>query len=405
MQTDVLSLLTRHKGAFVRSLLSVSVAALLGVVLPVTSAQAVTCSTVGNCQSGSTNAKTIANNVVGTALSAFSTLVAYDVRILIDTLTRAANNDSQNSTARNNAALQAIDNEGAAAIAAQLGVQRANIAMAYVPSKSTCSILSRNMRVTQAAYSPARIAQMRATQQDASKYASNAPGGPTARGSLQAFSSNFKEINDGFCDPAIMFPSGVPSGMTCTVVNDSDGKSMAWRYTQPYNAIFNRDAIPSSKTDPEHRAARLYSQIAFEPVTPDSSAGVMLSRTEGRYSFLRRKQDIAAMMLARGVVDRMIDDRLWDGTASNPSLQQLRMRAWNDAQAAYDDAMERVKQGEETNVRDLPVIVKDINALYLEIYKSLERIAALKATRLSRTIQSKQGVGGANASALSLQRN
>jgi len=56
-------------------------------------------------------------------------------------------------------------------------------------------------------------------------------------------------------------------------------------------------------------------------------------------------------------------------------------------------------------VRDLPVIVKDINALYLEIYKSLERIAALKATRISRTIQSKQGVGGANASALSLQRN
>jgi len=101
----------------------------------------------------------------------------------------------------------------------------------------------------------------------------------------------------------------------------------------------------------------------------------------------------------------MVDDRLWDGTAANPSLQQLRMKAWNDAQAAYDDAMERVKQGEETNVRDLPVIVKDINALYLEIYKSLERIAALKATRISRTIQSKQGVGGANASALSLQRD
>jgi len=405
MRTDMPSFLVRYKSAFARSLLSVSVAALLGVVLPVTSAQAVTCSTVGNCQSGSTNAKTIANNVVGTALSAFSTLVAYDVRILIDTLTRAANNDSQNSTARNNAALQAIDNESAAATAAQLGVQRANMAMAYVPSKSTCSILSRNMRVTQAAYSPARIAQIETTQRNVADYASNAPTGPTGRGSLQAFSSNFKEINNGFCDPAVMFPSGVPSGMTCTVVNDSEGKSMAWRYTQPYDAIFNRDAIPSSNTNPENRAARLYSQIAFEPVPPDPIRGPMLSRTEGRNAFLLRQRDIAAMSLARGVIDRMVDDRLWDGTAANPSLQQLRMKAWNDAQAAYDDAMERVKQGEETNVRDLPVIVKDINALYLEIYKSLERIAALKATRISRTIQSKQGVGGANASALSLQRD
>jgi len=405
MQTDMPSFLTRHKVMYRRALLSISVLALLGVLVPVIPAHAVTCNTVNNCKDGSTTAKDNANDAVGDSISSYSDLVEYDVDVLLDILTRAANNDSQNSSARSTAALQTIDNEGAAATAAQLGVQRANLAMAYVPSKSTCSILSRNMRVTRAAYSPARIAQIETTQRNVADYASNAPTGPTGRGSLQAFSSNFKEINNGFCDPAVMFPAGVPSGMTCTVVNDSDGKSMAWRYTQPYDAIFNRDAIPSSSTNPENRAARLYSQIAFEPVPPDPIRGPMLSRTEGRNAFMLRQRDIAAMSLARGVIDRMVDDRLWDGTAANPSLQQLRMKAWNDAQAAYDDAMERVQQGEETNVRDLPVIVKDINALYLEIYKSLERVAALKATRISRTIQSNQGVGGANASALSLQRD
>jgi hypothetical protein len=380
----------RHALAHIRSRrfsvaeLSLMVALLGFVAAAPTLSTAATCSTVSSCKSGDKAATNAANKAVGAAITLFQTNVEYYVDTLLDRLVRASNNDSQSSQSKNTAALNSIDPENTGSLQQAVGATRGDLAQAFIPSASSCALVSRNIRLSNAQFAPARIAQYETSQRQATDYASNRPGGPTAKGSIQAAQNTFNDMLTGFCDSAVLAP---PGGVSCTMVNDSAGRPMRWRYTEPFDAIFSRETIPLNATDPEHRAARLFSRMLVEPVPPDPLQGAALSRQEGQTAFLRRQSDIAAINLARGVIDRMTDDRLWDGNPSNPSLQQLRNQAWADANVAYQDALLRGRQGEETNIRDLPGLILDNNRIYLQIYLNLERLAAIKATSLARTIQ------------------
>lgn len=343
------------------------------------------CSTVPTCRTGSTVASKFANLSVSLALTTFQQLIEGYLTMISDSLTRKANQGSNNVENYTKTQSALMDRAVAQTTALEIGQVRAMAAIEMVPSRTACRTESNSQRLEDAMFRPANAAVYVATQRAATDYASNAAGGPTERGSLQASQATFTDMMNGFCDPAIMNP---PAGVNCTVVNDSTGQPMTFRYTQPYQAVFGvpNGTIPPNPASPENRAARLFVRMATEPVPTDPIRGPALLRNEGQGLFTRRQSDIATINLARGALDRMVDDRLGTTAPGGESVEYLRQRTWADASGMAKDSIDRAGQPLSANADDLGPMIADINKIYLQIYNNLERLASIKATHLARVI-------------------
>lgn len=355
-----------------------------------------------------------AKKSINVAIEALQELINYYLDQVKGAMIKLANqgsNDLQNTT---NSLAATNDAVAASSVADTIaGVRTLNTAR-LVPSTSACRIASRDrslldadtmMRVGIGGIGSGPLYAR--SQRAGTDYAANLPGGPTDKGALQASTNSFDDAMNGFCDDALV---NAPTGMPCTLVNDRDGQPMSFRFSQPYAAVFGAkdDYIPSAVDDPENRAARLFVRYAIEPVPTDPVRGQALVRAEGRSTFITRQNDVAAMNLARGALDRAVDDRM-ENPALGPSpsgkpqsLQSVRMLAWADFGTAYEDAKRRASQPLGSNYDDLGPLVGDVNKIYLQLYNNLERLAAIKATRLARLIK-QNSAGGAGVGVRTIQ--
>ena len=358
------------------------------IALAPSPASAATCKTMGSCKVGSMAAKTMANTVVGKAITTMRDSILDDLRDIKDAWTRMSNGDTKDQQNETNSAAVISDKEAAQQTANEVGSERANMSRAFQPSRTVCRQVSLENSRMSGTYSTTRQTQYSTTQQDATSFAANAPGTSSEKGALAAADDAFKQETNGFCDPAVVVP---PSGVSCTLVNDSQGRPMAFRFTQPYLAVFGvKDGlIPPSATDNENRAARLFVRMATEPVPIDPVRGNALTRQDGKNLFVLRQSDIAGVNLARGALDRMVDDRIGTASAGSESVEYLRQKSWNDANQAAQDAIDRAGQTEETNVDDLIPLVGDVNKVYLQLFNNLERLSAIKASYLARDVREK----------------
>lgn len=366
------------------------------------------------CTDASTTYSYSAKQTINEEISDFTDMMEDYFDDVKGELTKLANQGSNNVQNFTNSVSGLNDNLLASQTASAMSESRVLNSARLVPSTSACRLASRDralmgaemmMRVgTGGIGSGALYSQ---SQRDGTDYAANLSGGPTANGALQASKSSFDDTLNGFCDSSVLVP---PTGMTCSLVNDREGKPMSFRFVQPYSALFGvkDNYIPASATDPENRAARLFVRFAIEPVPIDPLRGQMLIRSDGRSAFLQRQSDIAAMNLARGALDRMVDDRLENASlgtspSGNPqSLQSVRMLAWADFDTAMEDAKRRAEQPTGSNYDDLGPLVGDVNKIYLQLYNNLERLSAIKAVRLARLVE-KSSAGSQGVSTQPIQ--
>lgn len=371
-------------------------AAGLGLALTSQPAAAASCSTIPGCTKGSTAANKFASTTVSAALTAYRMLVETYLTMLSDSLTRLANQGSNNVQNFTKTQTSLTDKFISQTVASANGAARVQAAFEAIPSRTACRTASNANRLNVSTLSTARVAAYDATQRDATDYAANAPGTPGNRGSIAATNANFLDMMNGFCDTNIMKE---PSGISCTIANDRDGIPMAFRYTQPFLAVFGvkDNTIPPAATDGENRAARLFVRMATEPVPVDPIRGNVLQREEGKNAFLRRQSDIAVINLARGALDRLVDDRIGTLSPGSESVALLRQRAWADANGMAKDAIDRASQPTAANMDDLAPLIADINKIYLQIFNNFERLAAMKATNLARVVGESQ-TGSASVS-------
>lgn len=364
------------------------------------SAMAASCSTIPSCKAGSTVASKFATTTVSVAMTTFQYLITEYMILIKDAFTRLANQSSNN--VQNADKTEGSFSDGVLSSITSTTTTDARIDGMFemMPSRTTCVTVSNTVKLADAQYNVNRITNYNASQHTATNYASNAPGSPTERGALQASVSAFKDFTDGFCDPAVINP---PTGVSCTLVNDSAGKPMAFRFTQPYQAVFGvpNGTIPPDPTNPENRAARLFARMAIEPVPTDPLRGQVLVREDGKNAFIARQGDIAVVNLARGAIDHQVDDRIGELVAGSESLEFLRQRAWSDASGMAKDAIDRAAQPISANMDDIALMITDINKIYLQIYNNLERLAAIKATHLARVI-SEQAAGNSGLASRSV---
>lgn len=347
---------------------------------------------------------------INTAIEELQDLIEDYLDQVQEAMTKLANQGSNNLQNMTNSLSSTTDAMDASSVADTMGEARVVNTTRLVPSTSACRIASRDrslmdadmmMRVGAGGVGSGPLYAQ--SQRSGTDYAANLPGGPTDKGALQSSINSFDEAMDGFCDDALV---NAPAGMSCSLVNDRDGQPMSFRFAQPYAAVFGAkdDYIPSATSDPENRAARLFVRYAIEPVPTDPVRGQSLVRAEGRSTFITRQSDVAAMNLARGALDRSVDDRMENpslGTSPSgkpQSLQSVRMLAWADFDTAYEDAKRRASQPLGSNYDDLGPLVGDVNKIYLQLYNNLERLAAIKATRLARLIK-QNSAGGSGVAA------
>lgn len=276
----------------------------------------------------------------------------------------------------------AVVNAGQAAVAAT----RARLVMNMAPSRTACAINTRGGQVMNAMIDGTRLSKYAATQKSALDYSANAPGTPSEKGKLAAETNLFKRLMNGFCDGTVI---NAPDSVSCSLANDSLGRSMEWRYAQPFLAVFGvKDSlIPVDPNNVEHRAARLFAEMAAAPAVDDTLRGAALARSTGKTAHVLRQRDIATVSLARGALDRMVDERVGKAEEGAESVEHLRQKAWDNADEFVQHAKDRAGQPLASNLEDMAEMEGDINKIYLQLYVNLERLAVIKATRLSRLIK------------------
>jgi hypothetical protein len=347
------------------------------------------CCGIPECQLGSTIVSEIVDTVVGEMIDELSDLVDDFIEEIIDELVRFANQGSNNQQNVTDSLAILNDQTDITNLAPEYAQTRVRNAIRMIPSRTACRIYVRDLEVSKKMINdyllgPSGVYSQ--TQRMETDYAANLPGGPTDKGRIFSSQNLVKDIGDGFCDPAVLKP---PAGFPCTLVDDSAGKPMAFRYTQPWLALFGvKDGlIPPDTTSPENRAARLFARMAIEPVPVDPLRGAALSRAEGQTLFIRRQSDIAAINLARHALDRMIDDRLGENTPGNESIEFIRQKMWNDSALTIADVKTRAGQPLGANYDDLAPMVGEVNKIYWQVFNNLERLAAIKSVHMARVVQ------------------
>ncbi len=303
--------------------------------------------------------------------------------------------------AQNNTRIAIADNEKVTDNAVRIAETRMELLKAVTPSQTTCATSSRNEAITGAMMSPTRRTAYNKSGIATAGTMMNAPGTEAEKGALASESGLFKRLMTGFCSSAGL---NLPADVPCTLEN-----GMVHAYLQPFRVLFGvqDNLIPPDPNDINHRAARLFAELAGASVVPDPVRGPALAGSTGQTSHIRLSSDAAAFSLAKGALDRMVDERIGTTVPGNESVEYLRQKAWDNADDVIvngkivsefvEHTVKRAGNTEEMNDSNIAQLVQDVNTIYLQLYVNLERLAIIKATRIARMVKQSSAVSAQTA--------
>ena len=235
---------------------------------------------------------------------------------LIDSLTRYANqlsNDDQNLT---NGQSSLSDKLSAQVNSGTLGSFRTDAAVEFVPSRVVCGMVGRRQAfdATNAYYGNYRTT----LQNNNTSYSNNATGSGSERGTLQAVSTVFTQRCTKYANPATM---NVPASMaaSCPGPTDPNFRDLD---IQPWKAILD----PIVYTTPARQQAAVDAiRMLTEITPPDPVRGNVLLRQEGQNLHVMRMRDVTRMNLARGILEDIVAMRSADPAASGAAAGKSRL--------------------------------------------------------------------------------
>lgn len=344
-------------------------------------AEAACCQRKACIASSSATAK-LADKTVGKVVRNFEDYIIDKLDTLTSKYLPLLANDTANvAQAQNNTRVALIDAEKTIDNAVKIAETRMDLIKAVTPSQTTCATSSRNEAITGAMMSATRRTAYNKSGVATAGTMMNAPGTEAEKGALASESGFFKRLMTGFCSSADL---NLPAGVPCTL---EDG--MVHAYLQPFRVLFGvqDNLIPPDPNHINHRAARLFAELAGASVVPDPVRGPALAGSTGQTSHIRLSSDAAAFSLAKGALDRMVDERIGTATPGNESVEHLRQKAWDNADEFVKHTQNRSGNTEEMNDSDIAQLVQDVNTIYLQLYVNLERLAIIKATRVARMVK------------------
>lgn len=360
-------------------------------------AQAKSCCQLPACIASSFVSSTLADKTVGRVISNFEDYIIDKLTTIRSTYLPLLANDTANvAQAQNNTRVALVDAEKAADNGAKIAETRMELIKAVTPSQTTCATSSRNEAITGAMMSATRRTAYNKSGLATSGTMMNAPGSEAEKGALASESGLFKRLMTGFCSSADL---NLPAGVPCTLEN-----GMVHAYLQPFRVLFGvpNNLIPPDPKDVNNRAARLFTELAGSSVVPDPVRGPALAGSTGQTSYIHLSSDAAAYSLAKGALDRMVDERIGTTTPGSESVEYLRQKAWDNAADTIsggkvvnefvEHTINRSGNTEEMNDSDISQLVQDVNTIYLQLYVNLERLAIIKATRVARMVKQSSAV-------------
>lgn len=266
----------------------------------------------------------VVNTASGATSSNMSTLIVAGIDItlgfnqLIDSLTKLANQGSNNDQNFVQSLSALADKEAAQDTAATIGETIATeVAPEFMPSRVVCGQVSNQRRAasTMAGYNAAR----RVAQTRSRNFSTNAAGSMSEKGTQGAIEQQFQQRCGLYANAATM---SAPAGM-CAAAADPQFTDLD---IQPWKAILDPITFQDSgnPSDAYGRSARTkYRDAALDAVRmltdvtpPDPLKGAALSRTEGQNLHVLRMRDVTRMNLARGVLEDMVAMRVVPDAAS-----------------------------------------------------------------------------------------
>lgn len=313
-----------------------------------------------------------------------------------DSLTRYANQLSNNVQNAVKTQQSLSDNLSAQVNSSAMGVSRASAAAEFMPSRVVCNIVSGHERLntTQASYAAYRTT----LQNKNTSYSNNATGSGSERGTLQAMNTVFKDRCSKYANPTTMQPPGsVPCpGPSDTTLRDLD--------IQPWKAILDPVSFNSAvRQQAAVDAVRMLTEVA----PPDPVRGNILLRQEGQNLHVMRMRDVTRMNLARGVLEDIVAIRTADpGTPGSKSrlasyIELINGRTYDPATNSLSGELLAVMSAQEPEnaaAQTISARLATQQALIFELMRLGEQITALEATELAIKIERSRGAGASVAS-------
>lgn len=316
-------------------------------------------------------------------LTAMGTAVAMMTTMVIDALTRSANQDTQSIQEHGEAASGLVDAKNTATASIAIGARRAKMAMEFVPSRTACGEASqiRNLESTTAFYQQQRTNLTRAS----TSYSLNKPGGPTEKGSLAAAANVFKTRCSLYANPASVDSSA------CAGTSDPD---MVDRDIQPTKSILQNLNI---ETAPFQQAASDTINMLTEPVAADPVRGQALLRGEGRNIHVMRMRDVTRMNIARNALEDMVALRTSPTTAGPDGKKNSRYARYVELMTGeqvtgnltdrFISAIDAAGQPESANVQGVAARLSSQKLMLVELLRMTDQLLAIEAVKLAQKVE------------------
>lgn len=245
-------------------------------------------------------------------ISSMSIAVTLGFDSLMATLTKLANQGSNDVQNENQSVAATVDHERLESHGADVAQTRVEMAVQMVPSRTTCATISQagNLQSTQASYRNARINMQTA----GTSFSLNAPGTPGENGTLAALNWGWEHRCSTYADvEALGHPAGC-SGASNPALKDFD--------ITPMKSIFSAFTYKDS----DFRQAALDSVLMLtEPAPTDAVRGSVLGRDDGRNIHVLRMRDITRMNLARDILQDAVAMRSEPDTAGSDGRKISRL--------------------------------------------------------------------------------
>lgn len=222
-------------------------------------------------------------------ITAMTITVTLGFNNLLSSLTKLANQGSNDVENENLAVSATTDGRRAQYHASEVAAARVDVAVQMRPSRTTCATLSqgRNFEKTAVEYRNSRISM----QSAGTNFSLNAPGTPGENGTLAALKWGWGHRCSTYADAAAL---GNPPG--CSGASDPQLKDLD---ITPIKSIFSA----YSYGRPELRQAALDTVLLLtEPAPTDAVRGSLLERDDGRNIHVLRMRDVTRMNLARDIL-------------------------------------------------------------------------------------------------------
>lgn len=334
---------------------------------------------------------------IGKSITSAGLLITQAFIELNDSLTRYANqisNDDQNMVKTQQSLsdrVSAQDNAGT------VGQARASVASQFIPSRVVCGIVSQQERVNS---SYAQYATYRTQMQTANtSFSNNGPGSGSERGTIQALNTGFNHRCGRYVNASTMDPGGsVLSAISCPAAADATMKDLD---IQPWKAIL--DPIMFT-TAARKTAAEDAIKMLTELAPPDPIRGNVLLRSEGQNLHVMRMRDVTRMNLARGVLEDIVALRSSTGGAKSRLATYIELitgQEYNPATNSLSGQLQVIMSAKEPQNASIQVVSARLatqQSLIFELLRLGEQITMLDATALAIKVERSRS-GGASVSA------